>query len=135
MLWISVENMEPLQIEGQTDQVPFGAGVLKAARGELAKAKNGFDDANDRFHGGFAQAIDGLADGGLQLIGHFDAGRGLLGRRFRVVGEAFLPALVMQFAARGKIGFNAALLASGKVIWTEVAVIQGSGGRCPQLWG
>ena len=54
-------DMHPLQVVGQTDQAPLTSRCQQASQRKLAEPQYLFDDADDRFHGRFAQAIDLLA--------------------------------------------------------------------------
>ncbi len=52
--------MEALEIEGQTNQAPL-TGSLDTSQRELAEAEHLLDDADYRFDGAFACAVDGFA--------------------------------------------------------------------------
>src|SRR5712692_11660866 len=52
------EGMEALEIESQTDQTPLASRRQFPAQGELAKAQHLLDDADHRFDGAFACAVD-----------------------------------------------------------------------------
>ena len=56
--------MEALEIEGQTDQTPLARRRRDPPQGELAEAQHLLDDAEHRFDGAFACAVDGFAQGG-----------------------------------------------------------------------
>ena len=58
------DGMEALQIESQTDQTPLASRRLRATQGELAEAQHLLDDADHRFDGVLACAIDRFAQGG-----------------------------------------------------------------------
>src|SRR5437762_4131364 len=85
--------MEALEIESQTDQTPLTSSSLFPAQGELTEADHLFDDADHRFDGAFACPVDGFAQRGSQLVGHFDLGAGVLRRWVRQWREALLPGL------------------------------------------
>jgi hypothetical protein len=87
--------MQSFDVEGQTYQAPFPCGSGLSTQGELAEAQDFLDDADDRFDGTLSQAIDGLADLGLQFEGHLDLHAGLFGGWGRLLDETFLPTLVM----------------------------------------
>ena len=127
--------MQALQIESETDQGPFIVHDIQAAQQELAKAEHRLDDANNRFDSGFAQAINGLADGRLQLVGHLDRGRGIRLRRERFGSESFLPALVMGITPGGNVGFDAQRFTSGDVTGAEVAVTMATAVGVPSADG
>ena len=70
--------MKPFEIIADTDQIPFASSLEQAAQGKLTEAQDFFDDADDRFNGGFAQANDRLAEVGLELISHLLLRRSLI---------------------------------------------------------
>jgi hypothetical protein len=98
--------MQTLQVKGQADEGPFMADGIKTTQGKLAKAECSLDDADDRFNGSFAQAINFFADGGLQLVSHVHREGGIDWRWFRFGSETLLPALMMRLTAGGNIGFE-----------------------------
>src|SRR6266481_2708068 len=57
------EGMEALEIESQTDQTPLASRRPFPAQRELAEAEHLLDDADHRFDGAFARAIDRFAQG------------------------------------------------------------------------
>src|SRR5258708_3307860 len=75
------DGMEALEIESQTDQAPLASRRQFPAQGELTEAEHLLDDADHRFDGTFACAVDGFAQGGLELVGHLDLGTGVHGWR------------------------------------------------------
>ena len=101
--------MEALEIERQTDQTPLARRRLDTPQGELAKAEHLLDDADHRFDRAFACPVDGFAQRGPELVGHFDLCARILRRRVRQWREALLPAGMMGITPRGDVGFNAAL--------------------------
>ena len=101
------QHVHPFQIVGQAHQTPFPDHRHQAPQRELPKAQRFLDDANDRFHRGFAQAVDDLADVGLEFVGHLDDGAGILGRGLRLLGKALLPTLVVAVPAGGDVRINA----------------------------
>src|SRR5712691_11818337 len=85
--------MEALEIEGQTDQAALTSGRLETAQRELAEAEHLLDDADHRFDGAFACAVDRFAQRRPELVGHFHLGAGTLRRRVRQRRESLLPGL------------------------------------------
>ena len=71
---LQVEAMHAFEIEGQADKTPFASRRPQAAQGELAKAEDLLEDANDGFHGAFSQAINGLSNLGLEFVSHLHHG-------------------------------------------------------------
>lgn len=61
------QRVQPLQVEGGARQAPLAGDRDQATQGELAEVQHLLDDAQDRFDGALAQAVDGLADGRLEL--------------------------------------------------------------------
>ena len=55
--------MEALEIERQTDQAPLACRRPDPTQGELAEAEHLLDDADHRFDGTLARAIDSFAQG------------------------------------------------------------------------
>ena len=121
--------METLQIEGQTNQAPLTGGCRYPAQRELAEAQDFFDDANDRFDSALAQAVDGFANLGPELVGHLDSWTGILWRRCRLLNKVGLPVPVMGFASRGNIGVDASGLHLGDIAFAKVTIVQ----RC-RFW-
>ena len=121
--------MEALQIEGQTDQTPFASRRQFPAQGELAEAQHLLDNADHRFDGAFAGAVDGFAQGGPELVGHLHLGTRLFGRRVGQQRKTLLPAGMMGIAARGDVGLDAALLTRRQGRRARIPGIQ-----CCRLW-
>src|SRR5262249_4496155 len=109
-------------------------------QGELAEAKHLLNDANDWFDGAFADPIDGLADGGLELVGHLHLWAGILGWGIGQGGKALFPAAMMGITPSSNVGVNATLGTSIQGCWTKVTRIQsgcwwGTDGRGDGLKG
>src|SRR6266704_866730 len=100
--------MEALEIEGQTDQAPLTSGRQDPTQGELTEAQHLLDDAEHRFDGTLACAVDGFTQRGPELVGHLDLGTVVLGRRIRHRGEPLLPTGMMGITARGDVGLDVA---------------------------
>ncbi len=105
--------MEALQIESQTDQTPLASRRQFPAQGELAEAEHLLDNADHRFDGAFARAVDGFAQRRPELVGHLDLGTRLFGRRVGQRRKTLLPAGMMGITARGDVGLDAALRTRG----------------------
>ena len=101
--------MEALEIERQTDQAPLACRRPDPTQGELAEAEHLLDDADHRFDATFACRVDGFAQRGSELVGHFDVCARVLGRRVSQGREALLPAEMMGITARRDVGLDAAL--------------------------
>ena len=71
--------MQSLQVEGRTHQAPFAGDGYQTAQRELSEVQDLLDDANGRFDGALAQAVDGAAHRGLQAVSHLDPRRGVAG--------------------------------------------------------
>src|ERR1700680_3440546 len=104
------EGMEALEIESQADKAPLASRRPFPAQRELAEAEHLLDDADHRFDGTLARAIDSFAQGRPELVGHFHLGARLYGRRVGQRREALLPTRMMGITARGDVGLDAALL-------------------------
>ena len=115
--------MEALQIESQTDQTPFARRRQFPAQGELAEAEYLLDDADHRFDGAFARAVDGFAQRRPELVGHLHLGTRLFGRRVGQRRKTLVPAGMMGISARGDVRLDAALLTRR----------QGRGARIPSI--
>ena len=102
--------MEALEIEGQTDQAPLASGGQFTAQGELAEAQHLLDDADHRFDGAFASAVDRFAQRGLELVRHLDLGTRVLGWWIEQWREPLLPAGMMEITARRDVRLDATLL-------------------------
>src|SRR6266576_704602 len=122
--------MQALEIEGQTDQSPLTSGSKFPTQGELAEAKYLLNDPDDWFDGAFADPIDGLADGSLELVSHLHLWAGILGWGIGKGGEAVFPTAMMGITTSSNVGVNATLGTSRERGLTKVARIQ-SGCR----WG
>src|SRR5450759_3425412 len=101
--------MEALEIEGQTDQAPLARRRRDPTQGELTEAQHLFEDADHRFDGAFARAVDRFTQRGSQLVGHLDLRAGVLRWRVWQRREALLPPGMMGITPRGDGGLNAAL--------------------------
>src|SRR5260370_39164569 len=99
--------MEALEIEGQTDQAPLTSDRLDTSQRELAEAEHLLDDADHRFDGAFACAVDRFAQRRPELVGHFNLGAGTLRRRVRQRRESLLPTGMMGITAPGDVGLDA----------------------------
>ncbi len=75
----SRQGVQPLQIEGDTDQTPLAPSRLLAAQGELPKAQHFLNDADHRLHRTFPQPVDRLAHRRFQLVGHLLLERSVVG--------------------------------------------------------
>src|SRR5512139_3230874 len=117
------EGVHALEIEGQTDETPFACGRKQAAQGELAKAEDFFDDANDQLNRTFSQSINCLANLSLELVSHLnDAALPLCGW-LRLLLEKGVPIEMMGFASGGDIRINSQILAIQNIRFREVTVI------------
>src|SRR6266566_6993863 len=105
--------MEALEIERQTDQTPLACRRLRATQGELAEAQHLLNDADHRFDGVLACAIDRFAQGGPELVGHLDLEVGVLRRGVRQWREALLPTGMMGITSRGDVGLDATFRTGG----------------------
>src|SRR6266536_6638896 len=132
---VGQQGMQTLQIEGQAHQAPFARGSHQATQGELPKAQDFFDDANDGLDRAFPQAIDHLTDLGLKFVSHLDLRTGVCGRGFRLFVKEGLPTLMMRLPASRDVRLNAALLTRLDGRRAEVTVVQSGRGRRPQVWG
>src|SRR5258708_13106584 len=83
--------MEALEIERQTDQAPLASGRQDSTQRELAEAQHLLDDADYRFDGTLACAIDRFAQRCSELVRHLDLSTGALGRRSGQVANPPLP--------------------------------------------
>lgn len=63
------QDMQALEVEGETNQAPFASSFVLATQRELAKAQDLLDDADDGLYGALACAVDELAKFSLQLVG------------------------------------------------------------------
>ncbi len=91
-----MQDMQTLEIVGQTDQGPLASEVDQTPKGELAEAQHLLDDANDRFNRRLAQAIEAIADVGAELVGHYFYGGSILGWRLRFLSKERAPTLMMR---------------------------------------
>src|SRR6266700_7036281 len=121
--------MEALQIEGQTDQTPFASRCQFPAQGELAEAQHLLDNADHRFDGAFARAVDGFAQRRPELVGHLDLGTRLFGRWVGQRRKTLLPAGMMGISARGDVRLDAALLTRRQGRRARIPGI-----KCCRLW-
>ena len=110
------QYMQPLQIVGQTYQIPLTSRRQQASQRELTESQRFFDDANDRFYGRFAQAVDSLADDRPEFVSHLDDQSRIFRRRLRLLGKAFLPALMVAIMPCGDIGLDARYC---QMLWIE----------------
>src|SRR5260221_1253516 len=62
----------------------------------------------DFIDGAFACAVDGFAQGGLELVGHLDLGAGIFGRWSRQWREPLLPAWMMRITTSRDVRLDAA---------------------------
>jgi len=106
-LSIAQQHVQSFEVEGQADQTPLASHSGQAAQRELAKAQYFLDDPDHRLNCRLAQPVDGLTNGGLQLVGHLDHRTGIIVWGHRLRCKSVLPTLVMRFAARGDVGLNA----------------------------
>ena len=120
------QNVHPFEIESQTYQTPFARRGSQTTQRELAKSQDFFDDADDWLHGTFAQSVDGLADLGLQFVGHFDLGPGLFSGRLGVFLEESAPSAMMGFAPGGTGRLNPPLRTGSDVGFAKEAIVEGS---------
>lgn len=58
---LGCQGMQPFQIPGHADQIPFSAGALHPSEQELPEAHDRLDDAEDRFNGAFSFGVKGSA--------------------------------------------------------------------------
>src|SRR5258706_2885446 len=121
--------MEALEIEGQTDQTPLASCCMDTTQGELAKAQHLLDDADHRFDGAFARAVDGFAQRRLELVGHLHLGTRLFGRWIGQRRKTLLPAGMMGITTRGDVRLDAALLTCPQGRGASISGIQ-----CCRLW-
>ena len=56
------ENMQPLQVEGETNQAPLPRRRREPAQRELSKTQDFLDDPDHRLHGTLSQAVNRLPD-------------------------------------------------------------------------
>src|SRR5271155_6234299 len=97
-LYPGMENEDPLHVPGHGHQAPLAANLVEPAQQELSKAQNRFDDAEHRFWGVLALAVEFFAFGRGQAVHHgFERRRVLRCRRCR--GEALVQGRVMRYAA------------------------------------
>ena len=116
--------MQTFEIVGQTDQSPFASSVGQTSKRELAEVQHLLDDANDRFHRGFAQAVEGIANLGTELVGHFLFGGSIFGWRRGFVCKEPLPTLMMRRSTCGNVWFNLPCFEALNVVLAEIAGIQ-----------
>ncbi len=121
--------MEALQMESQTDQTPLASRRQFSAQRELAEAEHLLDDADHRFDGAFACAVDGFAQGSPELVGHLHLGTRLFGWRVGQRREPLLPTRVMGIAASGDVRLDAPLLTCRQGCGARIPGIQ-----CRRLW-
>lgn len=76
------QNVQALEIESETDQIPLATGFVLTTQGELAEAQDFFDEADGGFDNGLVGPVDELAQFSLQLVGHVQSEWGI-GRRRR----------------------------------------------------
>ncbi len=57
------EGEHPLQIPGHGHEAPLAAHVFEPAQGKLTESERGFDDAEHRLRGLFAQGVERSAGG------------------------------------------------------------------------
>src|SRR5713101_9921425 len=95
--------MEALEIEGQTDQAPLTSGRLDTSQRELAEAEHLLDDADHRFDGAFACAVEGFAQGGPELVGHLHLGTRHFGSRVGQRRAPLLPTPLLGIAASSDV--------------------------------
>ncbi len=112
--------MQPFQIKGQAHQTPFTSGGGQAAQRELTEAQHLLDNTDDRFDGGLAQTIDGLADVGLKFVGHLLDRTGVSRRGSGLFSKVGSPTVVMGFASGGDVRINATHFHLGDGIGAEV---------------
>jgi hypothetical protein len=128
-----IEDVHPLKVESQANETPLTGRSGQAAQGELSKAEDLFDNADDRFDRTFAQAIDRLPDLRLELVGHLDGCTGCFSRWFRLFSKEGMPILMMRFASGGNVRVHLVLLDRLDIGGTEIAMIQSYGLRLADL--
>ena len=69
--------MQPFQVPGHADQVPFTADRRHPAQQELAEPHDGLDDAEHRFDRAFSPGVKGSAFRCLQAVLHLRHGIGI----------------------------------------------------------
>jgi len=117
------QHMQTLQIEGQAHQTPLACGRRQPPQRKLAEAQDFFDDANDRFHSALAQAVDGFANLGLELVSHLDRETGIFRRGCGQFGKIGFPTSVMRFASSGDVGVKAPCFTGSDVICAKVTIV------------
>lgn len=115
--------MQTFQIKSQANQRPFPGRRRQTAQGELAKAQDFLDDANDGFNGRFTQTVNGLADFGTQLVSHLFL-EGSVGWRFDGLGKEGPPAPVVGVTTSGNVRVNAAIGQPLDIVLTKIACVQ-----------
>src|SRR5258706_11709034 len=84
--------MKALEIESQTDQIPFTGRRCCSTQRELAKTQHLFDDPDHWFDRTFACPVDRFTQGGLELVRHLYLRTRVLGWRIRERSKALLRA-------------------------------------------
>ncbi len=113
--------MQPFQVPGDANQVPFALHGLEATQQELAEAHDRFDDAEDRFHRALAFGIELLPGTGSEPVLHPGDCIGI--RRRQRFPEAIHERLVVLIPAKSDIRRDAFLLAGPDVRFAVEAVI------------
>ena len=116
--------MEALEIEGQAHQEPLASGGHFPPQRELPEAKHFRDDAQDGLDRLRACAINRFTHGCRERVGHPNLGGGVLRRWVGLRCEAFLPTLVVGFAARVDGGLDVPIGARLQRRGAPVAMIQ-----------
>ena len=122
-----LQGVQALEIVGQTDQSPLASSVVQVPKRKLAEAQHFLDDANHRFHRGFAQAVERITDVGTELVGHFLLGGSILVWRRRFMSKESAPTLMMRRATCSDVGVNVSSFQALYVVLTEITRIQVGG--------
>ena len=120
------QPVQPLQVPGQTHQTPFACCYCQTTQRELSEPQHFLDDADHWLNRRLAQAIDGLANLSLKLVGHLDNQARFIRRWFDRLGKTLAPALVVWFTSRGDEGIDRPGLKLLNVLGGKVDLVQRS---------
>ena len=129
-----LQRMQPFQVVSQANQGPFATSGEHTAQGKLTEAQHFLDDANDRFDRRFAQAVEGVANFGTQLVSHLFFKRCIISWWVGIVQEKSTPTLMMGTAPSGDIRVNATFFQASDVIGAEITRVQIGFFRLSQCW-
>src|SRR5208337_94273 len=114
--------MQPLDIPGHADKIPFAVGGLAASHPETPEPQDRLNDAEYRLRRDFAQSISGFAGRRLQPMFH-PAHRISIIRQGRRLPKAIPQVLIMMLPVDGDVRGDSLALAGLDIRLTEIAAV------------